>query len=434
LVLYTTATSSRLQYVINFIESVINLQVIVTTDKDYFVSSDDIKINYSREAFSINCYHIYPDSLLFEKNINSKEIKITKCRTLACFFAHEEDNHGFDVFGAIFYLLSRYEEYLPHIKDSYGRYAHINSIAFKNNFLTIPLVNYWIEDFKIQLSTFYDIVILNKKFFQFIPTYDIDIAYAYQNQPIIKNVGGLFKHLLKGEVNNVIVRTQVFCGIQKDPFDTYAWLDMLHKKYNHNPIYFFLLAKRKSVYDKNIAPTNNAMKQLIQQTSQIYKTGIHPSWQSGDNLNLLQAEIDNFSKITNQNCTISRQHYIRLTLPETYNNLIKMGVTKDYSMGYGSINGFRASVALPFYWYNLIEEKATTLLIHPFCYMDANSIFEQHFTAEEALNELKEYYSLTKNIHGQLITIFHNHFLTQQKQYKPWRDMYEMYLDENANR
>ncbi len=87
----------------------------------------------------------------------------------------------FDIFAATFYLLSRYEEYLPHEKDMYGRYAHENSLAFKEGFLKLPLINIWLRDFagsirKLNIQSF------NIQFstFNFLPTYDIDIAYSYK--------------------------------------------------------------------------------------------------------------------------------------------------------------------------------------------------------------------------------------------------------------
>jgi hypothetical protein len=100
-------------------------------------------------------------------------------------------------------------------------------------------------------------------------------------------------------------------------------------------------------------------------------------------------------------------------------------------MGYGSINGFRASVAFPFYWYDIEKEKATSLLIHPFCFMEANSFFEQHLSPSEAAKELQHYYNVTKQVGGQLITIFHNHFLTEQQQWRAWREMYENFFVSN---
>jgi hypothetical protein len=142
----------------------------------------------------------------------------------------------------------------------------------------------------------------------------------------------------------------------------------------------------------------------------------------------LKSEKHALERITQNKCTISRQHYIRLTLPETYRKLINTGITDDYSMGYGSINGFRASVASPFYWFDLERNEATNLLIHPFCWMDANSYFEQQLSADEAFIELQNYYNIVKQVGGNCTIILHNSFLTEQPQWVPWRDMYETFL------
>ena len=120
-----------------------------------------------------------------------------------------------------------------------------------------------------------------------------------------------------------------------------------------------------------------------------------------------------------------------MSFSETYRRLIGENITDDYSMGYGSINGFRASAASPFYWYDLKNEEKTSLLIHPFCYMEANSYFEQHLNAEQAAQELQDYHDVVRSVNGELITIFHNHFITEQKQWLPWRKMYVEFLQKN---
>lgn len=122
----------------------------------------------------------------------------------------------------------------------------------------------------------------------------------------------------------------------------------------------------------------------------------------------------------------SRQHYLRFNLPEGYRNLIDAGLTEDYSMGYGSINGFRASVASAFYWYDLEKEVQTSLRIFPFCYMDSVAIFSLQFSAEEAYTELIEYYNICKEMQGTFISIFHNHLLGDDK--IEWRNLYEKFL------
>jgi len=122
-----------------------------------------------------------------------------------------------------------------------------------------------------------------------------------------------------------------------------------------------------------------------------------------------------------------------MTIPETYPRLLEAGIQKDYTLGYGTSNGFRASYAKPFYWYDLKNEVPTNLQIHPFCYMDANSIFELRQPVYEAKNELKELYDQVKKVKGEMVCIFHNHFLTNQPEWMEWKKMFEDFLKENLS-
>jgi hypothetical protein len=128
----------------------------------------------------------------------------------------------------------------------------------------------------------------------------------------------------------------------------------------------------------------------------------------------------------------SRQHYIRFTLPATFRRLIETGIEKDFSMGYGSINGFRASVCSPYYWYDLEKESATTLMLYPFCFMDANSLFEQKQTPQQTYNELIQYYERVKGCKGVFIPIWHNFILGTDAAYEGWRNMFEVFMKETV--
>jgi hypothetical protein len=188
-----------------------------------------------------------------------------------------------------------------------------------------------------------------------------------------------------------------------------------------------LLARETGKYDKNIDPENPEQKQLIRSIADKYEVGIHPSWASNDLPSLLTKEKSTLERIADRKVTASRQHFIRFTLPATYQRLIALGITDDYSMGYGSINGFRASVATDHYWYDLKNEEKTKLLIHPFCFMDANAYYEQKLSADSALEDLMHYYNIVKSMNGTLGTIWHNSFLGSFPAFEGWRDVYEKF-------
>ncbi|HTM93126.1 MAG TPA: polysaccharide deacetylase family protein, partial [Flavisolibacter sp.] len=239
------------------------------------------------------------------------------------------------------------------------------------------------------------------------------------------NFGALLQLLFKGSFKKMVYRIRVIKGKRPDPFDSYGWMDQLHEQFNLHPAYFFLVAKEKGKHDRNIDVTNAEYQQLVHYISSKYAIGLHPSWASGDMPSLLTKEKDTLEQISNQTITSSRQHYIRFELPSTYRKLLALGITNDYSMGYGSINGFRASIATPFYWYDLKNEEKTQLLIHPFCFMDANSYYEQKLSPEAALEELMRYYDVVKSVNGTMITIWHNNFLGTADEFTGWKEAYE---------
>jgi hypothetical protein len=294
----------------------------------------------------------------------------------------------------------------------------------------MPLVNIWLQYFKDELKKKFPSLILHYSSFAFLPTYDIDEAWSYKHKAWWRSAGAAVKDLLKGKWDRFALRRKVLNNQKEDPFDSYDWMDNLHRAHKFKPRYFFLVPEKTGRYDRNILPAETALQTLIRQHAAKYAIGIHPSWQSGDKPSLIKKEIRALERITAIKITSSRQHFIRFTLPSTYRHLIDAGIKEDFSMGYGSINGFRASVASPFYWYDLEKEQTSYLLLYPYCYMEANSFFEQKFTPQQALDEMRHYYKAIKAINGTLITIWHNTFLGTDKLFEGWRDMYKQVITE----
>lgn len=397
------------------------LQFQLSIDSEKFRAYKGSKINYSDSKISDNEFHIQNHPLLFEQNIKKQTLDCFTVNNNKAFFKTETGEFPFDIFAATFYLLSRYEEYLPHKKDMYGRYAHENSLAFNEGFLNMPLINIWVKIFAEKLKEKFPALILKTQTFNYQPTYDIDIAYSYKHKGLLRNIGGFIK-------SPTLERLKVLTGLKKDPFDSYDWLHQLHQQNNLLPQYFFLVSEKNGQYDKNILPYKDAMWKLVKQHAKKYSIGVHPSWQSGDNPYLIREEIEQLEAMGNCPITRSRQHYIRFNLPEGYQQLNKAGITDDYSMGYGSINGFRASVASSFYWYDLEKDENTILRIHPFCFMDANAYYEQKQTADETFKEMMHYLSACKEVNATLITIWHNNFLGTSVEYAGWKEIYEQFI------
>jgi hypothetical protein len=419
LIIYSEHITNRLQFIVT---TLFGDDVRITNDIGTFNNFEGNKINYSTNSTIDANLSIKPVQLLFETEISSQQIDCFEWNHLKVFYK-TEGSIPFDVLAASFYLLSRYEEYYNNYKkDEFGNYHHENSLAWKENFLNVPIIHLWLKEIEKAFG-----ISSRKNQFTITPTYDIDVAFAYKYHSKYVQLGGLIKDLIlqRGNFNE---RLQVMMGYKKDPYNIFSWLDELHEKYKLQPIYFFLLAKNRSKLDKNSLPHKKEFQHIIKLISKKYKIGIHPSYSSNFNKDVLKNELKTLETLVDHTITKSRQHYLQLQFPSTYKTLIEQGIEEDYTMGYGTCNGFRASYCYPYYWYDLQKESATSLLLHPLCYMDANSIFEQQLNAEQALKEIKFYYDQVKSVDGNFIFIMHNHFLAEQQQWEDWRKIYTEFL------
>jgi hypothetical protein len=426
MIIYSPVSTPRLRYAGDILGyELLGQPPLYTNDPEELNNYAGARINYSDQPLG-ETYWIRPAGLMGETGIRKQEVTVSEWKGNKILFPVASD-HPLDIFSSLFYLLSRYEEWLPHQVDEYGRYAHLNSIAWRENFLHEPLVDKWLADLGEILQAKFKDFSAKRKEFRFLPTYDIDEAWSFRNKSVMISLAGTIKDIFRGRMNRVRERQKVRAGKIGDPFDSYDWMDSIHNDYNLSPLYFFLVAGKRSRYDRNIDPSQPEFIELVKRHASKYKIGIHPSWQSGDAQTLV-SERSRLHSISAQEISSSRQHFIRFRLPDTFRQLIDAGIRDEYSMGYGSVNGFRASASFSFYWYDLEKEQQTSLKLHPFCFMDANCFFEQRQTPLDAEQEMRAYYDRVKAVNGTFISIWHNTFLGTDPLFRGWREAYLNFL------
>ena len=430
MLLYAEHITARLQYIVAYLaQHLFETPVTITQDAEKFLQYEGPKINYSKQKICENEWFLQPAGLLEKQGINNFVPTVDKYLQRIVLFPQQQSDHPFDIFSALFYVLSRYEEYLPHTKDAFGRFRHEDSLAWKHHFLHLPLADIWMADFKTAIQQRFPELKFRNPCFAFTPTYDIDIAWSYLHKGWLRNMGGMLRDVARFDFNAVSERIEVLMRKQSDPFDVYNWLENEHRTRKLRPVYFFLLSKLQHPLDKNIHPLQKALQLLVQQIGTSNQIGLHPSMHSNESNEAFMQEVEMFKQITGGLPVCSRQHYLYFSLPHTYQTLLAAGIREEYSMGYGTVNGFRASTSKSFYWYDLHNETATNLLVHPMAFMDANAFYESKSTSEVALQELKSLYASVKAVNGNFITLFHNHILGNASAFRGWRNMYLSFLD-----
>lgn len=398
-----------------------DLQIITSTDE---IAEGGACINYSNQHID-GAYQVQPSGLLAQKGIPPRVDAMSTVRNLPCFYHNQQNcQHGFDVLAASFYLLSRAEEYLPHSKDEYDRYPHTDSLAFRRGFLHRPLVDEWMSDLRNRLMQNNPQLQLKTPAFSWLPTYDVDQAWQYFGKNKARQLAGYLRDATQLKFGLLKERYRVSRNRGDDAFEVFDEILQHHQKMGVEPMFFWLVAAQQKGYDVNTPRNHSAYKTLLKHIHATASTGLHLSWAASRRPSLMHLEKNWLEKTVGESITKNRMHYIHFNLPHTFRQLLQAGIKEDYSMGYGSINGFRASTSQPFYWYDMEEERTTELLLHPFAWMDANSIFEMKETPQQSIVACTQMRDAVKLHGGRFITIAHNHLLGRDERGRWWWEMY----------
>jgi len=426
LLVYIPKITARHQYVFGLIfNEIYKIEYHLTDEKQAYLATQTSKLNYSLSPICDSEIFVEAHSLLNERGINEVSIQIGDHGNCPVFFqACNESAFAYDIFAASFYLVSRYEEYLPHLKDKYNRFKAEESLAFKHNFLQKPVVNIWAKQLISVIVDKFPYLKIKSPTFKYISTIDIDNAYLYKGKGFVRSVAFLLKAILSFDIDSLKMALAVSSKKRKDPFDTYSLQFNLQKKYNLDVRYFLLLGDY-GLNDKNISHSNSNFQALVKRLADLAPVGIHPSFGSNISETQLAVEVKRLEDIQKREVSFSRQHFLQLSFPKTYKRLLEVGITNDYTMGYASDLGFRAGIASSFTFYNLDMEQILPIKVHPFAIVDDTLKFNMHLKPDSVMQELCKIINEVKQVDGTLISIWHNDTFSDVGVWKGWRNIYE---------
>ena len=425
LLIYTHKITPRFSFVMKQIfERILGINVQFTAKVEDFIKHSGAKITYTKLPLQ-NEFFVRSNDLLFEQGINDIQIKVHDWDGVPCFFnAGERSTIPFDIFSASFYLLSRYEEYLPHVKDIHDRFPPLESLAYKNNFLQLPVVDIWANKLLIKLKErFPDLKSRDNKY-TYNSIIDVTTSHCYAHRGIVRSFAGFILDITSLKFKRVLQRIAVWFDPEKDPYNNFSWLIDCHKKYNITSLFFFQFADY-STFDKNVSTNNNRFQFLIKSISDYSIVSLCASYSSFHNTDLLKKEKKSLSNVINRPINYSRLRYNRVDIPLTYRNLVEAEFTDDYTMGYTHEMGFRASTSFPFYFYDINLEVQQPIKIHPFAVHDY--ALSKLKSIEEINAKLDFVYGQIKNVNGKFNTVFSNELLGEQG-VVDWKQLYENVL------
>ena len=427
LLVYTHKITPRLTYAFKHIcTRILGIPVKFTTTIEDFITHDSMKMSYTKQPLS-NEVFVRSNELLFEIGLSDIDINVHDWDDTKCFFnTSEKSSLPYDIFAASFYLLSRYEEYLPHVKDEYGRFLASESLAFKNKFLHQPVIDIWAYKFKAILQAQFPDYNFPQKQYSIQPVIDVPMAYYFKQKGVMRTIGGTFNDLLELKIRRLFQRYLTIFGFRRDPYDTFKWIINKQKQTKTKFIVFFLIGDY-STFDKNINVNKKRFISLIKSVSDYCKVGLKASFFALEDINILKKEKLKLESITNYELEASRHSFSKLNIPESYRNLVELEVKQDFTMGYINHTGFRAGTCTPFQFYDLDYEVQTPLQINSFHCIDY-AFLKKHSLLDKR-QELEQLIYEVKKVNGTFTPIFHNYTFGVEDRWKGFKKLFTLILD-----
>jgi hypothetical protein len=405
LLIYTQKITPRISYVFKHIcTRILGFEVGFTSVIEELIAHNGPKLSYGKQPLG-NEFFIQSHGLLTQQGIENQDITLKEWDGIPCFFTtSEKSNIPFDIFAASFYLLSRYEEYLPHVKDALGRYPASESLAFKHKFLEQPIVDMWAMKFFNSISEkFPEIKKLDRKT-RIHPVIICKEPYAYKQKGFFRTLIGYTSDLSRLKIGRIFERTRVILNLRKDPFDTFTWLINVCKR-SRNTVTFFFILGDNITFEKSFNTYRKKFKMLIKYVSDYKRSGIIFSMNALEDFNILKKEKERMEEIINRNLQFAMNDMYMVLLPDNYRNLIELEVERDFTMGYAKTPGFRASTCTPFLFYDLDFEIKTPLQIQPIA-LTSDSL--RHLKPKDATNLYNRVHQNVEKVKGTFSVIFTN--------------------------
>ena len=409
---------------------ILEIPISFTSSLDAFVAFSGPKFSYAPHPLGQE-FHVYASGFLIEQGISYKELKKGEWRGLQVLFAHNNSSRiPFDIFAASFYCLSRYEEYLPHLKDEDNRYPAVASWLTSANCLETPLVDAWAAAFLKELQReFPDLTLSEKEIDSPIrPFFTITSPFKYLYKPSLTKLGQWLQSVWHLNLWDALEQCLVELRLLRDPFDTYDQMIPVLSKGKVKPAFYFLFAQ-KPYEGIATAIYNTKLQALIKGVSDDFPVSVLLSHHSQQGAEELAYELNNVKQLIHRPILRARFHRGIGTLAEGYAKLLEQEVHHDLSMGYEEEIGYRASTAVPFYYYDLENEYQTPLLLHPIVATEKGL---RMLTSKGAFDKLEKLLEAHPTRTGKQRVAFSNTIWQDEESNQSWRQRFLNYLERHA--
>ena len=400
----------------------INYEIVISKEdtKEYIIDIGEKKSIIIKDAF----FSLYPKDLeylqidaipkdiIYFKHplLIEKDIPILFGKDKIEIYNNEIVSH-IDIFATIFFMLTRWEEYVIKTRDEHNRFSHNNSLAYKKGFLNRPIVNEYIEFFwNMLLKLGYKGDRKSRKFSMLL-THDVDEIERYPNfKKAIMGMGGdiIYRKSLSLPFKTLYDYILVSLKIKKDPYDSFDEIMDISDSFGIKSHFFFMSGGTTTKYDNRYNINSPKVKKIIENIKKRgHLIGLHPSYNAYNDYKQFKQEKETLQKVNQAPIISGREHYLRFEIPTTWQIWEDNGFEWCSNLAYPKIDGFRAGICYPYTPFNILSRKKLNIKERPLTVMEVT--FAQISKNIEEFDKMVDYYlNIIKKYNGEFVLLWHN--------------------------
>jgi hypothetical protein len=335
----------------------------------------------------------------------------------------------FDIFGLVYWILSRSEEVRRTDLDKHERFPASASHAHKHSYLQRPVVDEWLNIFGQLISKVWPSTSLPSHRYSLRISHDVDAPsmYGFESWP---NIGrmvasqvikrGDFRAMITGPASKLGGRHRLH---SRDPFNTFDWLMDASESAGMKSCFYFIAGATDYRFDPSYNIEAPAIVALISEIHRRgHEIGLHPSYNTFRAPEAIQREFIHLRRTLEDKGIEyarygARMHYLRWSQPETLRALDAAGFAYDSTLGYADQAGFRCGTCFEYQAFDPTADAALKLRLRPLIAMETTVLSQEYMGIVDGRHGVEIVSSLARAcsaVGGSFSLLWHNSSLVRK--------------------
>ena len=340
-----------------------------------------------------------------------------------------------DLFGGVFFCLTRYEEVVRGTRDRHGRFPAAALLAATEGFLDRPIADEYVDQLWRGMATLWPALRRPASTFRLRLTHDVDEPWSALDRRPVAIAHGLGGDLLKRR-DLVLVGRRLRAvadarsrRVDRDPFNTFELLMETSERHGLRSLFYFMAGTTPADADHRYRLSDPVFAPLLRRIHERgHEIGLHASYGShgsggalADQLAALRAacQAAGFEQPT----WGVRQHYLRFENPVTWRDQEAVGFEHDSTVGFADAAGFRAGTCREYAVYDLPAGRPLRLRERPLVVMDATLFGYQRLDRDAAAMRVRAVVDACRRQRGDAVVLYHNDALAGERMRAHYREL-----------